>query len=649
MGLMDFLSKPAVKSFVKGYVGARVDEMEAKAEAQKEKDKLLAQEASNIRQYTAQARIDADEIARKNNDIAVKTYNSALAEIGNEKFVEKLKTEGKLNTPEIYNAWKTGWINFSKNPTILKNPDFQKDWLTNGEAIQNNKEANALDTLTSGDGPLKGQKATGESMIKTQNIPAGVSVQKTPEPEVKDGFNWASKYMPAPTPSKPTKPEFMTDLGTTVDGQPINRLVTVDEMIAEPTRFVPVQKDETLNKDLSVTNWKNLNQIAIENIFPGKGSYQMAPSYEGGPAVLSFQFNGNEQEKMAVQGYTNAFTDSLTFVEAYKKANTPLPETLVESLNLFTTDANAVNPIRISFGVTNLFSSVKKDLANNFDIQINEMLQIKPFKNFGEITVLNREDFIKTYGKEYEDIYSQSKANGLIAQPEIVAQGLADIAVGQISNLQELINLRTMIDEGKDTTRQNQIEQNKIILESYPEFSSDASIKEFTDEYLSKEILETGDFEELKLAVEDLAKNDFDADVIAEKVAEYIDTLDPDNFQKTPISNQKNLNINTPVNTDAIPIDNQTDKIIEEQKKEQPEFIGGEGVGDDPWLFSNGNFNPNFDASTITDKVEKRRYNIKLGQYREDKIIQSGKDFFGNLLTRPNIKQKKETETKLRQ
>ena len=634
MGLMDVL-----QPFAKGYLGARVDQMDAlakeKAEQRKFNDQLKATEASNIRQYTAQAKIEEEENARIANDISVKTYNSALAEIGNEEFVEKLKTEGKLNTPQIYNAWKTGWINFSKNPTIFKNPDFQKDWLTNGGAIQNNKEANALDTLTSGDGPLKGQKATGESMIKTQDIPAGVSVQKTPEPEVKDGFNWASKYMPAPAPAKPTKPDYLTDLGTIVDNQPINRYVTTEELLAEPTRYVPVQKDETLNKDLSVTNWKNLNQIAIENIFPGKGSYQMAPSYEGGPAVLSFQFNGNDQEKMAVQGYTNAFTDSLTFVEAYKKANTSLPETLVESLNLFTTDANAVNPIRISFGVTNLFSSVKKDLANNFDIQINEMLQIEPFKNFGEITVLNREDFIKTYGKEYEDIYSQSKANGLIAQPEIVAQGLADISVGQINNLQELINLRTMIDEGKDTTRQNQIEQNKIILESYPEFSSNASIKEFTDEYLSKEILETGDFEELRLAVEDLAKNDFDADVIAEKVAEYIDTLDPDNFQKTPISNQKNLNINTPVNTDAIPIDNQTDEIIEEKKKEQPEFVGGEGVGNDPWLFSNGNFNPNFDVSTITDKNEERRYNIRLGQYRQDKIIQGGKDFIGNIFSLP--------------
>jgi len=314
-----------------------------------------------------------------------------------------------------------------------------------------------------------------------------------------------------------------------------------------------------------------------------------------------------------------------------------LPETLVESLDLFTTDANSVNPIRISFGVTNLFSSVKKDLTNNFDTQIKEMLQIKPFKNFGEITVLTKEQFIKDYGKDYEDIYAQSKRNALITKPEIVAQSLADIAVGEINNLQELINLRTMIDEGKDTTRQNEIEQNKIILESYPEFSSDASTKEFVDEYLSKEILETENFEELMLAIQDLAKNDFDADVIAEKVNEYINTIDPDNFQKTPISNQENLNVSTPVNTDTISIDNQTDKVIEE---EQPEFVGGEGVGDDPWLFSNGNFNPNFDASTITDKDEKRRYNIKLGQYRQDKIIQGGKDFFGDLFTIPNKKEK---------
>jgi len=635
MGLMDKLLSGGTGAFIGGFAEARLDRWEAKAkQIQKDADRAGVI-TDQMEVYKLKTKFDDDELARKNDDIAIKTYNSALAEIGNEEFVEKLKTEGKLNTPQIYNAWKTGWINFSKNPTIFKNPDFQKDWLTNGGAIQNNKEANALDTLTSGDGPLKGQKATGESMIKTQDIPAGVSVQKTPEPEVKDGFNWASKYMPAPAPSKPTKPEFMTDLDTIIDGEPLNRLVTVEEMIKFPTRFVPVKKDEIVNKDLSVTNWKQLNDIAIESIFPGKGSYQTAPSFDGKGTVLAFQFNGNDQEKMAVQGYSNAFTDSLTTVEAYKKANTPLPETLVESLKLFTTDANAVSSVRISFGVTNLFRSVKKDLANNFNIQINEMLQIKPFKNFGEITVLNREDFIKTYGKEYEDIYSQSKANGLIAQPEIVAQSLADISTGQISNLQELINLRTMIDEGKDTTRQNQIEQNKIILESYPEFSSNASIKEFTDEYLSKEILETGDFEELRLAVEDLAKNDFDADVIAEKVAEYIDTIDPDNFQKTPISNQENLNINTPVNTDAIPIDNQTDEIIEEKKKEQPEFVGGEGVGNDPWLFSNGNFNPNFDASTITDKAEERRYNTKLRTYRENKLIQGGKDFFGNLFSLP--------------
>ena len=100
---------------------------------------------------------------------------------------------------------------------------------------------------------------------------------------------------------------------------------------------------------------------------------------------------------------------------------------------------------------------------------------------------------------------------------------------------------------------------------------------------------------------------------------------------------QENLNVSTPVNTDTISIDNQTDKIIEE---EQPEFVGGEGVGDDPWLFSNGNFNPNFDALTITNKDEKRRYNIKLGQYRQDKIIQGGKDFFGDLFTIPNKKEK---------
>ena len=320
MGLMDFLSKPAVRSFTKGYIGARVDEMQAKAEAQKEKDKLLAKETSAIKLYTAQARIDADEIARKNNDIAVKTYNSALAEIGNEKFVEKLKTEGKLNTPEIYNAWKTGWINFSKNPTILKNPDFQKDWLTNGEAIQNNKEANALDTLTSGDGPLKGQKATGESMIKTQNIPAGVSVQKTPEPEVKDGFNWASKWAKTTATAQPKEPKYLFDKTDN-----IARDVTVEERLAEPERFRPVADPEKVTTDLT--------PFGESTIYAGIYTVSDKP----GQYFTNLQINPANKETFLQEdkGFT---VDSLGYVKDENNKTIPINVPLNEIRDLETID-----------------------------------------------------------------------------------------------------------------------------------------------------------------------------------------------------------------------------------------------------------------------------------------------------------------------
>ena len=36
--------------------------------------------------YKLKTKFDDDELARKNDAIAVKTYNSALAEIGNEEF-----------------------------------------------------------------------------------------------------------------------------------------------------------------------------------------------------------------------------------------------------------------------------------------------------------------------------------------------------------------------------------------------------------------------------------------------------------------------------------------------------------------------------------------------------------------------------------
>ena len=55
MGLMNFL-----QPFATGYLEGKIDIAQAKADAQKEKDKLLAEEASAIRLYTAQANIQSE-------------------------------------------------------------------------------------------------------------------------------------------------------------------------------------------------------------------------------------------------------------------------------------------------------------------------------------------------------------------------------------------------------------------------------------------------------------------------------------------------------------------------------------------------------------------------------------------------------------
>ena len=246
MGLMDKLLSGGTGAFIGGFAEARLDRWEAKAkQIQKDADRAGVI-TDQMEVYKLKTKFDDDELARKNDDIAIKTYNSALAEIGNEEFVEKLKTEGKLNTPQIYNAWKTGWINYSGNPIIFKNTEFQNDWLTNGGTIQNNKETNVLDTLTSGDGPLKGQKNTSNALIKTKSIPSGVSVQKTPEDEVKDGFNWTSKWAKTTATAQPKEPKYLFD-----KTENIARDVTVAERLKEPERYRPVAEPEKVTTDLT--------------------------------------------------------------------------------------------------------------------------------------------------------------------------------------------------------------------------------------------------------------------------------------------------------------------------------------------------------------------------------------------------------------
>ena len=563
MGLMDVL-----QPFATGYLEGKISIAEAKAEAQREKDKLLAEEASTMRLYTAQQQYQEDRIEREKKELADSTYNMALAEIGDELFVEEAKKRGKLKTPESYNAFINRWITSTSNPAIFQNENFRYDWRTNGGLI-GISEDNVVNNLTSNDGALAGQKNTGDALIKTKSIPyvySGVSVQKTPENEVKDGSNWASKYMPAPSPTKPTKPEFMTDLSIIVNGKPIQRLVTVEDMIAEPFRYVPYKaEDEKINKDLGVTDYRKITESNLEIIFPGKTGYQTG--MQDGVQVSTFRFFGNDQEQEAIRGYNNSWTTALTLVEAYKNAGQELPEDLVNNLNLYSTDANVANPFLIGNSVANLFADVKEDLTENFSSQIDEMQQIQKFETFREITSLNRKEFINTYGNEYIDIYSQAKANGLNMKPILVAQSLADVSMGEIRTFDELVAKRDLILEGKERTLNIQKEDDMAIVRSYPEFSTDESVKEFVDGYLTADNLETKDYEdELILGLKELAKSEYDFMLLVEEAEKYIESIDPDNFQKSEPSIISVNQDDTSETEDSIKT--QTDNLLKEGDSE---------------------------------------------------------------------------------
>jgi len=55
--------------------------------------------------------------------------------------------------------------------------------------------------------------------------------------------------------------------------------------------------------------------------------------------------------------------------------------------------------------------------------------------------------------------------------------------------------------------------------------------------------------------------------------------------------------------------------------KKEDTKLESTGVGSQPWLYSDETFNPDFDASVITNKIKKRQYNTALGKHREKKIL----------------------------
>jgi hypothetical protein len=195
------------------------------------------------------------------------------------------------------------------------------------------------------------------------------------------------------------------------------------------------------------------------------------------------------------------------------------------------------------------------------------MQQIQKFETFREITSLNRKEFINTYGNDYIDIYNQAKANGLNMKPILVAQSLADVSMGEIKTFDELVAKRDLIQEGKERTLNIQKEDDMAIVRSYPEFSTDESVKEFVDGYLTADNLETKDYEdELILGLKELAKSEYDFMLLVEEAEKYIESIDPDNFQKSEPSIISVNQDDTSETEDSIKT--QTDNLLKEGDSE---------------------------------------------------------------------------------
>lgn len=185
MGLMDFLSKPAVRSFAKGYVGARVDEMEAKAEAQKEKDKLLAEEASAIRLYTAQARIDAEKDAADLLTEQNRLKTQLLSEGMKPELIDILTPQ--LYSTDTYNSYLDKY--HGGNPSWFMTQDTngitQQDFIILNQKNTTKKETEntAVNGLTGQDGPLQSQNNAAKVLTSTSLASTGFEGARSGEGE----------------------------------------------------------------------------------------------------------------------------------------------------------------------------------------------------------------------------------------------------------------------------------------------------------------------------------------------------------------------------------------------------------------------------------------------------------------------------------
>ena len=170
MGLMDLL-----QPFAKGYVGARVEQMEAKAEAQREKDKLLAEEASAIRLYTAQARIDAEKDAADLLTEQKRLKTQLLSEGMKPELIDILAPQ--LYNTDTYNSYLDKY--HGGNPSWFMTENIngvtQQDFIISNQKDNAKKEteSTAINGLTGQDGPLRAQDNAAKVLTSTSLASTG--------------------------------------------------------------------------------------------------------------------------------------------------------------------------------------------------------------------------------------------------------------------------------------------------------------------------------------------------------------------------------------------------------------------------------------------------------------------------------------------
>jgi len=165
MGLMDVL-----QPFAKGYLGARVDQMDAlakeKAEQRKFNDQLKATEASNIRQYTAQVRVQDESDARKLLDSSNLIKTDLLNE-GMPAQLLDLIPNRHLQSTDTYKDFVTdtykGDLNWYKQPMNM--PDGSAGTVASFTILANQNDNKETD-LTGQGAVLEGQKNVANAMLE---------------------------------------------------------------------------------------------------------------------------------------------------------------------------------------------------------------------------------------------------------------------------------------------------------------------------------------------------------------------------------------------------------------------------------------------------------------------------------------------------